>query len=78
MAIENRGPQIAALVFFFLILSWIIVTLRFYVRIRIIKIFFLDDWLTACSLVRSTFPLLQILFLTQVDPTLSLLFPGYN
>lgn len=52
MAIEDRGPQIAAVGILFLTLPWIAVSLRCYVRTCIMKSFGSDDWLSVASLVR--------------------------
>jgi hypothetical protein len=52
MAIDDRGPLIAAVGILFLVLTWVAVTLRCYVRIFMIKSFGLDDWLSAAALVR--------------------------
>jgi hypothetical protein len=49
--IENRGPQLIGVIILFLALSWIAVPLRMWVRIKIIKSFALDDWLTLVTLV---------------------------
>jgi len=69
MAAEDRGPQVAAVAILFLILSWIAVSLRCYVRICMIKNFGADDWLAVGALVRSleqhtniTLPLLRKCF----------------
>ena len=51
MAIENRGPQVEAVVFLFLVLAWIAVGVRCYVRIFMTKLFRIDDWLAVASLV---------------------------
>jgi hypothetical protein len=50
MAIENRGPQVEAVATLFLILSWIAVGLRCYVKLFITKLFKIDDWLAVASL----------------------------
>jgi hypothetical protein len=52
MAIDNRGTLIAAVGILFLVLTWVAVSLRCYVRIFMIKSFGLDDWLSAAALVR--------------------------
>jgi hypothetical protein len=51
MAIENRGPQVEAVVILFLILSWTAVGLRCYVKLFMTKLFKIDDWLALASLV---------------------------
>jgi hypothetical protein len=51
MAIEDRGPQIEAVAITFIILSWIAVCLRCYVKVYIIRLFRIDDWLAVLSLV---------------------------
>lgn len=51
MAIENRGPEVEAVAIAFLILSWIAVSLRSYVKFFMIKLFRIDDWLMVLSLV---------------------------
>ena len=51
MAIENRGPQVEAVAISFLTLSWIAVCLRCYVKLYMIRLFRLDDWLAVLSLV---------------------------
>lgn len=54
MAKENRGPEVEAVAILFLILAWVFVALRCYVRIFMIKSFGTDDWLAVFALV-STF-----------------------
>ena len=51
MAIEDRGPQVEAVAITFLILSWIAVSLRCYVKFYMIKLFRIDDWFAVLSLV---------------------------
>jgi hypothetical protein len=51
MAIQDRGPQVEAVAITFLILSWIAVCLRCYVKLYMIKMFKLNDWLAVLSLV---------------------------
>lgn len=48
---ENRGPQLTVVLVLFLILSWITVPLRLWVRVKLTKSFALDDWLTLATLV---------------------------
>jgi hypothetical protein len=64
---ENRGGQVAAVALLFLVLSWIFVGLRCYVRTAMMKSFGLHDWLAVVSLVsnllgldRSSSAILQI------------------
>jgi hypothetical protein len=52
MAIENRGPQVHAVLIPFIILSWIAVGLRCYVKLFITKSFRIDDWLALAALAR--------------------------
>jgi hypothetical protein len=51
MAIEDRGPQVEAAAITFLVLSWIMVCLRCYVKLYMIKLFGINDWLAVLSLV---------------------------
>jgi hypothetical protein len=51
MAIENDGPQVEAVAILFLVLSWIAVGLRCYVKLFMKKVFNIDDWLAVASLV---------------------------
>lgn len=51
MAIENRGPEVEAVAVTFLVLSWVAVGLRCYVRLFMKKLFRIDDWLALISLV---------------------------
>jgi len=48
---DNRGPQLEAVVGFFLALSWITVGLRCWVRIKLVKAFAIDDWFCLITLV---------------------------
>jgi hypothetical protein len=52
MAVEDRGPQVAAVGILFLTLAWIFTTLRCFVRISVIRLFRMDDWLAVATLVR--------------------------
>jgi hypothetical protein len=52
MAIDDHGQLIAAVGILFLVLTWVAVTSRCYVRIFMIKSFGLDDWLSVAALVR--------------------------
>ena len=47
----NHGIQLDIVVIFFTILAIIAVTARFWVRIRILKRFEIEDWLLALTLV---------------------------
>ena len=51
MAIQDRGPQVEAVAITFLILSWIAVSLRCYVKFYMLKLFKIDDWFAVLSLV---------------------------
>ena len=51
MATGNRGPQVEAVVFLFLVLAWIAVGVRCYVKIFMTRLFRIDDWLAVASLV---------------------------
>lgn len=53
MAVENRGPEVAASAILFLTLAWIFVSLRCYVRTVLMKSFGADDWLAIAALVSS-------------------------
>jgi hypothetical protein len=46
-----RGPDIRTVAIVFLILAWITVSLRCYVRIFMTKLFRVDDWLALATLV---------------------------
>lgn len=50
MQTPDRGPQLEAAIILFLCLSWVTVILRCYVRIRIIRCFAIDDYLTLITL----------------------------
>lgn len=52
MAIENRGPQVHAVLIPFIILLWIAVGLKCYVKLFIIKSFRINNWLALAALVR--------------------------
>lgn len=47
---ENRGPEVRIVIISFLAVSWITVLARCWVRVRMIKAFALDDWLTVLTL----------------------------
>jgi hypothetical protein len=51
MAIENLGPEVEAVAILFLVLSWIAVGLRCYVKIFMKKVFNIEDWFAVASLV---------------------------
>lgn len=48
---EDKGPELFGVAVAFLILSWIAVTLRVYVRVWMLKSFGLDDYLIVASQV---------------------------
>lgn len=52
MAADNRGPELAAVTGMLLGLSAVAVFLRCYVRIFMLKLFRLEDWLAVWTLVR--------------------------
>jgi hypothetical protein len=47
----TRGAQVTGVAVCGLCLTWISVTLRFYVRIRILKFIGREDWLTVAAMV---------------------------
>lgn len=47
----TRGAQVTGVVVASLCLSWTAVIARFYVRIRLQRMFGAEDWLTAASMV---------------------------
>ena len=51
MAIEDRGPQVEATAITFLTLAWITVCLRCYVKLYMIQMFRINDWLAVLTLV---------------------------
>jgi hypothetical protein len=53
---DDRGPELAAIMAAFLALTWISVSLRCLVRIKITKAFGADDWLMVASQVNIVFP----------------------
>jgi hypothetical protein len=57
MAIQNHGPQVEAIGIAFLTLAWISVILRSTVRLFIIRLFRIDDWLAILVLVRCFYSL---------------------
>lgn len=54
MQAPNRGPELEGTIILFLALSWVTVVLRCYVRIRMIKCFAIDDYLTLITLALFT------------------------
>lgn len=48
---ESRGPEILAVIVLFLVLSWLTVLARCWVRVKMIKAFALDDWLLLVTLL---------------------------
>lgn len=50
---EHQGPQLTVIVLIFCTLSYIVVGLRTYVRVRIKKTAGWDDWLMLATLVRT-------------------------
>lgn len=51
MAIESRGPEIITVGVLFLTLTWVLTTLRCFVRIHMARLFRIDDWLALATLV---------------------------
>lgn len=51
---DNRGPQMLGVTASFLVLMWVTVMARCYVRIKIIKAFAMDDWLALATLILMT------------------------
>ena len=51
----TRGAQVTGVAVMALSLTWISVTLRFYVRIRILRFIGREDWLTVAAMVRPLF-----------------------
>ncbi len=51
MAIENGGLQVRVVAILFLILAWISVGMRCYVKLFMTNFFRIDDWLAVASLV---------------------------
>jgi hypothetical protein len=52
--IPDRGPPLRDTIILFLVLSWLTMILRCYVRIRMIKCFAVDDYLAAVTLLLFT------------------------
>jgi len=48
---EDRGPQLAAVTIAFLVTSWLLVSLRGFIRGWMIRSFGIDDWLMVLTLV---------------------------
>jgi hypothetical protein len=48
---EDRSQQVLAVALVFIILAWITVGLRVYVRAFMLRTFALDDWLIVVTLV---------------------------
>lgn len=53
---DNRGPELVAIMATFLVLTWVSVVLRCFVRIQITKAFEADDWLMVTSQVNKAIP----------------------
>jgi hypothetical protein len=51
MASENRAPEVEAVAILFLLIAWITIGLRCYVRLFITKLFRIDDCLAVATLV---------------------------
>ncbi|TID24867.1 hypothetical protein E6O75_ATG04072 [Venturia nashicola] len=47
---DNRGPEVRIVIISFLAVSWVTVLARCWVRLKMIKAFALDDWLTFLTL----------------------------
>jgi hypothetical protein len=63
MAVPNRGPELQAVGYVLLILAFITLTLRCYVRVFLVKSFGLDDWAMLVAMVRSSTNFRRICFL---------------
>jgi apolipoprotein N-acyltransferase len=50
----DRGPQARSVAITFIVLTWLAVTARCWVRIKMIKAFALDDWLAVATLLLLT------------------------
>lgn len=48
---KDRGPELLAVVILFLVLAWVTVLARCWVRIKMIKAFAIDDWLLVTTLI---------------------------
>lgn len=51
---DNRGPEVRIVILSFLIASWVTVLARCWVRVKMIKAFAWDDWLTVLTLLLFT------------------------
>jgi len=51
MAMDDRGAQVRAVTIVFLVLPWIAVTARCWVRLKMLKAFALDDFLAITTLL---------------------------
>jgi hypothetical protein len=51
MAVENRGPQLEAVVIGLLVLCWLSVSLRCYTMGFLLRRFYVEDWLAIVTLV---------------------------
>jgi len=51
---DNRGPEMLGVTVSFLVLMWVTVSARCYVRIKIINAFAVDDWLAVATLLLMT------------------------
>jgi len=56
---ENRGGELVAVITALSIVTTVVVGLRFYVRLRIIKKLGIDDWVLAAALVYLPLSLLE-------------------
>ena len=62
---QDRAQQLLAVTITFLVLAWVSVSLRCFVRLKIVKAFGLDDYLIVVSLVSNHFPRRDITPLTS-------------
>lgn len=51
MAIENRGPELQVILSILLVIAVVVVALRCYIRIWLVKSFGIDDWFMVVALV---------------------------
>jgi hypothetical protein len=51
MAIQNRGPELQAVCYTLSIAAVIVLSLRVFVRVRLVKNFGFDDWCMCSALV---------------------------
>lgn len=56
MVAENRGPELAGVIIFFLAFTFITVGLRCYTMGHMMKRFYVEDWLAVVTLVSTTNP----------------------